>query len=65
MVNKKYYQLDNKAWLKQERKTKTCTEIAEQIGSFRQSVAYACRVFSKEESAQFRVARVHASKDTI
>lgn len=34
-MNKKYYQLDNKAWLKAKRLKYTCAEIAEQIGCFR------------------------------
>lgn len=46
-------------WLRAERQTKTCQEIADQLNCFRTSVDFACRVFSPEEKATFKYDRKH------
>lgn len=57
MVNKQFYQLDDKAWLKEQLLTKDMTELALELGCSRGSVAWACRCFSAEELKQFKFAR--------
>lgn len=53
MVNKKHFELSDKAWLKEQRKTKSCAQIAKELGAHHFSVAYACRGFTAEEQAEF------------
>lgn len=57
MVNKIYKELDDKAWLKEQRKLKSCAQIAREIGCHHFSVSYACRVFTPEESKDFKQER--------
>ncbi len=54
MVNKVFIELDNKAWLKDQRLLFSIDEIAASIGAHYHSVAWACRVFSKEEQKTFK-----------
>lgn len=61
MPNKKYYQLDNKAWLLKQLQTMTMAELATQIGCHHGSVLYATRYFTDAEKATIKLARVHKS----
>ncbi len=57
-MNKIFVELDDKAWLREQRKVKTCGEIAKELGAFAHSVAWACRVFSLEEQKEFKWSRL-------
>lgn len=59
MPNKKYYQLDNKEWLKQALQKMTMAELAASIGAHRTSVEFASRHFSDDVKATFLYARRH------
>lgn len=58
-MNKKFFQLDDKKWLAEQRKTKTRVEIAAEIGCHPHSVCFAERFFSKETKATFKMDRKH------
>lgn len=45
--------LKNTEWLRSQRLIKSVDEIAEDLGAHYHSVAFACRVFSKEEQKTF------------
>lgn len=53
LVNKKHFELNDKEWLKEQRKLKSCAQIAKDIGAHHFSVAYACKGFTDEEQAEF------------
>lgn len=57
MVNKQFYQLDDKQWLFEQLCEKTMTELALELGASRGSVAWACRTFTSEELKQIKFAR--------
>lgn len=57
MVNKTFRELDDKNWLREQRKIKTCAEIAADLGAFHYSVSWACRVFTPDEQREFKWAR--------
>lgn len=62
-MNKKYFQLDNKTWLAEQRKIKTAAELALEVGCHRSSITFAERFFSDSQKATFRVARKHIKAD--
>ncbi len=57
-MNKIFVELDDKAWLREQRKIKTCAEIARDLGAKHFSVSWACRVFSLEEQKEFKWSRL-------
>lgn len=57
MVNKQFYQLDDKKWLFEQLCEKTMTELASAIGCSRGSIAWACKDFTPEEWKQIKFAR--------
>lgn len=63
--NKKHFELDDKDWLKNERRSKSCAQIAREIGCFHYSVAYACRFFTVEEQREFKQERLRKKPETI
>jgi len=63
MVNKQFYQLDDKAWVKEKLLTQTMTELAAELSETtgmpcsRGSIAWACKDFTPEDWKEIKFAR--------
>ena len=61
-MNKKYHQLDNKAWVLEQRQAKSRRMVSQETGIPAGSIAYAERSFSEEVRQTFVAERVHKRK---